>query len=136
MAPMRFEDQAQLSVPPEQLWPLVSDTQRMNRVIGLQAVDFAFTPREEGGSVVTGEFRRFGITMARWTEHAFDFVMPQRYSILREYSSGPLISLLGGVELTPKEGGTLPGVRRHRAPKSSWQGSSPPAWSVHSRLPG
>src|SRR5207237_1035686 len=84
-----------------------SDTARMNQVIGLQAVEFDYTPREDGGSVVTGEFRRFGFTMARWTEHAFEFVRPQRYSVLREYSTGPLITLLGGVELIAHDGGTL-----------------------------
>ncbi|MEA2641142.1 MAG: hypothetical protein QOF51_2536 [Chloroflexota bacterium] len=108
---MRFEATRRFGVAPEALWPLVSNTVLMNRVIGLQDVEFAYAARADGGSVVTGEFRRFGRTFARWTEHAFDFVRPQRYRVLREYSLGPLASLDGGVELIPEDGGQATQVR-------------------------
>lgn len=103
---MRFEAQEHFEVTPDALWSFLADTSRVNRVIGLQAVTFLHEPRADGGSRVTGEFRRFGILLARWTEHAFNFERPQRYSVLREYSVGPFSSLRTGVELTPEGRGT------------------------------
>jgi class 3 adenylate cyclase len=107
MRALRFEGYDHFAVQPAELWPFVSDTARLNHAIGLFAVDFTAEPRDDGGSVVVGEFRRFGLTLARWTEHAFNFVRPLRYNVLREYSRGPLVRLDGGVDMTPDSDGTI-----------------------------
>lgn len=103
---MRFDAQEHFEATPDALWPFVADTSRVNRAIGLQAVTFLHEPRADGGSLVTGEFRKFGMLVARWTEHAFNFERPYRYSVLREYSVGPLSRLNTGVELIPDGRGT------------------------------
>ncbi|MBM2810451.1 MAG: hypothetical protein HW416_1210 [Chloroflexi bacterium] len=105
MQTLSFVSEERFAVEPDELWPLVSDTQRLNQAIGLQAVQYTQSSRPEGGSVLTGEFRKWGMLWARWTEHAFDFVKPEHYRVLREYSVGMLISLDGGVVLTPESGG-------------------------------
>ncbi len=107
MRALRFEASDHYAVHPAALWPLLSDTARLNRAIGLQSVNFTAVPREDGGSTIFGEFRQFGLTIAKWTEHAFNFVRPQHYNVVREYSSGPLLRVDGGVTLLGDGEGTL-----------------------------
>jgi len=118
MPVVRFEARERFPVKPEELWPLVSDTHRLNRAMGLPFMDFAAEPLETGGSRVTGTHRanasilaflgqilplgpkrvadptllrllpRF--TIARWIEHPFEFAAPRRYSVYRDYFESPL----------------------------------------------
>jgi class 3 adenylate cyclase len=91
---------------PEQLWSYVADTDRMDRSTGLPPVRFRQTLRRDGGEIVSGEYRLFGLPVARWTEHPFDWVYPSRFAVHREYQVGPLRHFYGGTELTPGPGGT------------------------------
>src|SRR5579884_2026108 len=113
MAPLHFEARERFGVAPEQLWPLVSDTHRMNKAMGLPAMAFRAEPVATGGSRVIGE-HALGSTLlsflaqllpvgprratdrellrwlpawpiARWVEHPFEFEAPKRYAVLREY---------------------------------------------------
>src|SRR4051812_40891507 len=120
MRALRFEASEHYDVLPSELWPLLSDTARLNRAIGLQAVHFTARPREDGGSIIVGEYRIMGLTIARWTEHAFNFVRPQRYSVLREYTRGPLVRLDGGVDLTLDSGGTTVHVWADIVPRNAF----------------
>ena len=104
--PLHFEDRRESSLSPEELWPFVADTQRLNRAIGLPSAHFEFAPRPDGGSIPTGTYKRLGYTISTWTEHPFEFVKPRRYSVLREYSVGPFTRVHGGTELIPHAGGT------------------------------
>ena len=56
--PIHFEAQARFGLSPEELWPFVADTQRLNRSIGLPNAEFDYSAREEGGSFVTGVYRQ------------------------------------------------------------------------------
>jgi class 3 adenylate cyclase len=115
---MRFEARGRFTVSPEQLWPLVSDTHRMNRALGLPVLRFTPEPLATGGSRVIGEHpfgsvvlgflkqifrlkpgivadeRRLRLLprwpIVRWVEHPFEFEAPRRYSVLREYVWAPL----------------------------------------------
>jgi class 3 adenylate cyclase len=100
--------QVRLTVPatPEQLWSYVADTDRMDRSAGLPPVRFRQNLRRDGGETVSGEYRLFGLTFARWTEHPFEWVYPHRFAVHRDYQLGPLLHFHGGTELTPSAGGT------------------------------
>jgi adenylate cyclase len=115
---MRFVARGRFRVRPDQLWPLVSDTHRMNRAMGLPVMSFRAEPRASGGSVVIGEHPAGSSLLAflnqvvplgaarvtdrrvlrwlpswpitRWIEHPFEFEAPRRYSVLREYFWAPL----------------------------------------------
>jgi hypothetical protein len=115
---MHFEARERFRVPPEQLWPLVSDTHRMNKAMGLPVMQFTPEPLETGGARIVGQHplgstllaflgqvlpispRRVtdrkllrwlpGFPIARWVEHPFEFEAPKRYSVLREYFWTPL----------------------------------------------
>ena len=75
---------------PEQLWPLVADTNRFNRDTGVPAVEAV------GDSTISGRRRlrltTFGIPI-EWEEQPFEWVRPERFGVVRRYSKGPVAEL-------------------------------------------
>lgn len=94
----------ELSCTPEQLWPYVSNTERLNRAIGLPAVQFSIQSSENSGREQLGEFKLAGMRML-WREHAFEWVEAQKMSVLREYHTGPLFWMTSVVEFTRRPDG-------------------------------
>ncbi|HEX5501263.1 MAG TPA: adenylate/guanylate cyclase domain-containing protein [Thermomicrobiales bacterium] len=92
--------------PPERLWPLVTSTDRMDRVVGLPAARFTHSPLPQGGEEHRGAYTLLGRAVVRWVEHPFEWERPRHYAVLREYQSGPLVRYYGGAELLPVAGGT------------------------------
>jgi len=94
-----------LRADPEELWPHVSNTERLNRAAGLDDVEWSHGPGE--GYVQTeGSFRAAGMEL-RWKENPFEWVAPRRLGVVREYVAGPFEWLRSTVEMIPRpEGGT------------------------------
>jgi serine/threonine protein kinase/class 3 adenylate cyclase len=87
------------------LWPFVSNTERINRAVGLSAIDYDRRVGDDGVEVY-GELKVKGIAL-RWREHPYEWIEGQRLGYLREYSEGPWHYLRDTVELTDNEqGGT------------------------------
>jgi class 3 adenylate cyclase len=95
-----------LQSPPEELWPLVADTNRFNRDAGLPAVQTSDnTPHPNARRRL--RFSMLGINIA-WEEEPFEWVRPHRFGVVRRYWSGPTATMRVVAELTPHEdGGTL-----------------------------
>lgn len=99
--PIVLERELELAAPPAALWPLLSNTNRMNRALGLPAM-------KEAGAA--GGFSRrvaaslYGLPLT-WIERPFEWVEGRYYKALREFESGPLERFEGGMELTPTEDG-------------------------------
>src|ERR1700754_3562658 len=79
----------QLRSSPDALWPLVTDTNRFNRDVGVPHVERAATPATTGGSAnVNGPDRRrlrlvrFGIPI-EWEEEPFEWTRPSRFGVMR-----------------------------------------------------
>ncbi len=115
---MRFEARGRFAVPPDRLWPLLSDTQRLNRALGLPVILFHAEPLPTGGSRTIGAhplgsavlsmlaqvfplpptlpsdesvLRRLpSLPIVRWEEHPFEWEAPHRYTVLRDYYWSPL----------------------------------------------
>lgn len=105
---------------PQDLWPLVSNTERFNRAIGLPAV--AYTAVKGPHSVKQfGTFRKLGI-VATWEEHPFEWIEGRRMGILREYSKGILKWMSSVVELTPRSGGGTRLTQRIRVEPTGFLG--------------
>jgi class 3 adenylate cyclase len=87
---------------PDQLWPLVADTNRFNRDTGVPAVQMV---QSEGKSLKNARRRlrlsAFGIPV-EWEEQPFEWVRPARFGVLRRYSKGPIAELRVIVDLTPR----------------------------------
>lgn len=103
-APVVYAYTWDLTSSPEELWPHVSNTERLNRAIGLEDVEWA---RDGAGpdAKLTGSFRAAGMTL-RWKENPFEWVAPHRLGVVREYESGPFDWMRSIVELVPTGSGT------------------------------
>lgn len=91
---------------PEDLWSLVSDTDRFNRDADLPSVELL----NDSATAKEGRRRvrvyKFGVRV-EWEEFPFEWVRPHRFSVVRQHVKGPLKELRLRVELTPRdEGGT------------------------------
>lgn len=87
---------------PEQLWPLVADTNRFNRDTGVPAVE---TVSSSAGALRNARRRlrlsAFGIAV-EWEEQPFEWVRPARFGVVRRYSTGPMEELRVIAELVPQ----------------------------------
>jgi class 3 adenylate cyclase len=87
---------------PEQLWPLVADTNRFNRDTGVPAVQMV---QSEAKGLKNARRRlrlsAFGIPV-EWEEQPFEWTRPSRFGVVRRYSKGPLAELRVTVDLTPR----------------------------------
>src|SRR5215470_5062358 len=93
--------QFDLQSSPEQLWPLVADTNRFNRDTGVPSVQSVAA----GSKALRNARRRlrlsvFGVPV-EWEEQPFEWVRPQRFGVMRRYSKGPISELRVRVELSP-----------------------------------
>jgi serine/threonine protein kinase/class 3 adenylate cyclase len=116
-----------LDAPPERLWPAVCNTDRLNRAVGIPAVEYtteSVAPPDKGlrpGVRRFGRFRVAGITNA-WQEHPFEWVEGRRLGVLREYSQGVFKWLASITELTPRAGGGTTLSHRVRIEPRGWMG--------------
>jgi class 3 adenylate cyclase len=89
---------------PEQLWPALSNTDRINRIVGLPEVRFRSFPLARGARR-EGNFKILGMDIT-WDEFPFVFVAPKTISVLRRYHNGPLLEMESTSELRPVGTGT------------------------------
>lgn len=94
----------ELESSPEALWPYVSDTERLNRAIGLQAVTYRTEKSDDGRMIRFGAVKLAGMNL-EWEEHPFEWVESQRMGVLREFTGGPFRWYSSLVELAPNENG-------------------------------
>jgi len=89
---------------PEQLWPLVADTNRFNRDTGLPQLEF-----EQSKKRLRNARRKVRLSIhgmpVEWEEQPFEWVRPERFGIERLYSRGPLSRMRVLVELSRKDDG-------------------------------
>jgi class 3 adenylate cyclase len=92
----------QLDASPEQLWSLVSDTNRFNRDAGVPSVESLGV-----GDNARRRLRltRFGVGV-EWEEQPFEWVSPHRFSVERRYVRGPVAWMRTAATLEPHDGGT------------------------------
>jgi serine/threonine protein kinase/class 3 adenylate cyclase len=126
---LQFEFRWELESSPRQLWPLVTNTDRLDRAIGFPAVQYT-TRYEEGYGVRSfAEGRKAGMVEIG-EEHPYEWVESRRMGILREYSQGPFIWLVSAVELIPRPvGGTTLIHRLHLEPRN-WKIRVGSRWGV------
>ena len=126
---LQFEFRWELESSPRQLWPLVTNTDRLDRAIGFTPVRYQ-TRYEPGRGVRTfAEGRKAG-QVEIGEEHPYEWVEPRRMGVLREYSQGPFRWLVSTVELTPRPGGGTTLVHRLRLEPSSWKIRVGSRWGV------
>ena len=126
---LRFEFRWELDSSPRQLWPLVTNTDRLDRAIGFPAMTYT-TRYEEGRGVRTfAEGRKAGMTEVG-EEHPYEWVEPRRMGVMREYSQGPFVWLVSSVELLPRAGGGTTLVHRLHLEPRTWTIRIGSRWGV------
>lgn len=102
--PIRYEEQRTYPIAIDDAWRVLADTDHLNRAIGLPAVEFS--PLEGGDLVRRARAKAYGVVPVRWREFPFDWIRERRYAVRREFESGPIAWLVGGVEFEPAGDGT------------------------------
>jgi len=98
---MRADRSFVLDFPPEAIWPLVANTDSLNRELGLPVVNYQPVPKAAGGTTIMARASMLGQEL-EWVEHPFEWVAPREHSVEREFIKGPFKRLLTGVKLTPE----------------------------------
>ena len=73
---------------PEELWPLVSDSNRFNHDAGLPAMELLGI----SNGVKLVKFK-FPLLRMEWEEEPFEWTYPYRFGVLRRYRKGPLAEM-------------------------------------------
>lgn len=95
-----------LSSSPAELWPHVTDTDRMNRLIGGQPVTYRPVDGGASGSArFVGETKAAGFAM-EYEEAPFEWTENESFSVRRQMRGGPLRAYSYTVHLDPVDGGT------------------------------
>lgn len=102
---MRAERSFVLNAPPSALWPLIANTDSLNRELGLPVVAYNPVPKASGGTTMIARASMMGQEM-EWVEHPYEWIAPREYSVEREFVKGPFKRLLWGVKLVPDGAGT------------------------------
>jgi len=93
-----------LTSSPAQLWPFISNTDRLNQAIGLPPARYSIRNDPVRGVRRFAETRIAGQALA-WEEHPYEWIEGRRMSILREFSRGPFAWFVSVVELVPQSAG-------------------------------
>lgn len=96
-----------LPAAPDELWPLIADTNRFDRDSGLPSVQ-AMPEKSQGLWNGRRALRlyRFGVPL-EWVEEPAEWIRPHRFTVVRNYSRGPVGQLRVQAELAARgEGGT------------------------------
>src|SRR5438132_9565147 len=90
-----------LASSPEQLWPLVADTNRFNRDAGLPEIE-AVTAKGKRLGNARRQLRLFFLGIAvEWEEQPFEWTRPQRFGVVGRYSKGPITEVRVMAEFEP-----------------------------------
>src|ERR1051326_7276571 len=101
MREFRYRWQFDLESSPEQIWPLVADTNRFNRDTGVPSIEMDADQRGLRNARRRLHLSVFGIPV-EWEEQPFEWVRPHRFGVVRRYSKGPMSELRVRVELRPR----------------------------------
>ncbi|MBX3211352.1 MAG: adenylate/guanylate cyclase domain-containing protein [Labilithrix sp.] len=105
------------SAPPD-VWPLITDTDRANRlIVGSSNVYTPIEPGSKSSARFVVETRAAGFSMS-YEEAPFEWTLNKSFSVYRRMRSGPLLAYTYGVTLEPsRDGGTLATLRLELEPR-------------------
>src|SRR5687768_614432 len=95
MEPTRSHLTYRLSAPPERVWPILADTERLNRCLGLPATVATPIDGEPVRAIRVTAF--LGGVRLEWDEDPFSFIEPERYWVRRRMLRGPIAQFNGGM---------------------------------------
>jgi class 3 adenylate cyclase len=75
-------------LPPEQLWPLIADTNRFNEALGLPPYVLEETPQANGTVLRRGKGKVAGFTL-EWEEKPYEWIKDRFFRQARVFTKGP-----------------------------------------------
>lgn len=94
-----FEDSKIVAISLAHAWELLAETNDLNQFIGLAPVQFTPFKAEEDLLIRHSETKVLGLFETTWTEHVFEWVRQEFYTIERIYSKGPVLRVLWRVSV-------------------------------------
>ena len=120
MSPVTVQRSVELDATPEEVWPQLVDTDRLNRRMGMNTVSYA--PISEGrsasGARITGTTRLGGF-LQTYEELPFEWREGEGLFVRREFLDGPLSWLSMRFQLEPSPTGSRFTVTLESAPRLS-----------------
>ncbi len=101
---LEFPFTCDLSASPGQLWPFISNTDRVNHALGLPTVSYTTRTDPARGVERFAESRISGQKLV-WQEHPYEWIEGRRLSVLREFSTGPFLWFMNIIEMQSTSGG-------------------------------
>ena len=92
-------------LPPEKLWPVLSDTARFNEATSFPHYTLEETPRPDGTMRRVAR-ARYGPLKIVWEETPYEWVAPHGFNQMRHFRNGPFRALGARVDLEARAGGT------------------------------
>ncbi|AUX40401.1 uncharacterized protein SOCE26_018020 [Sorangium cellulosum] len=112
--PVAWRFSFELGASPEELWPILIDTDRLDRAMKLPPIEYT----EQDGAL-RGASRLFGVAF-RWTERPWAWVAEKEMKALRAYDNGIATHLVVAFSLEPRSaGGTRVEVHLEWYPRSA-----------------
>jgi len=103
---VRADASVDLASSPADVWPLLVDTDRLNRLLGMAPVayrPFEGTHHDASRFLADTRMGGFGVT---YEEFPYEWEHPKRFGVYRKFVRGPLAWLRMRWTLEPKDGGT------------------------------
>lgn len=94
-----------LDQPPEAVWPMLSDTARINEAAQLPHYELEETAQADGSVLRVGRARVSGFDL-EWIERPYEWVQNRRFSHMRIFRKGPFRRFGLTVDLQPDGAGT------------------------------
>lgn len=109
---LEFSFSCALTSSPGQLWPFISNTDRINHALGLL---IKYTTRTDPvrGVERFAESKIAGQKIV-WQEHPYEWIEGRRLSVLREFSTGPFLWFMNIIEMQTISGGGRTSNRRSK----------------------
>ncbi len=101
---IRVESGASFRCPPDRLWPVLADTDRLNRAAGLDRVELSPAALPSAARVV-GRTRIAGMDVG-YEELPFEWELHRRYSVERRYTGGPVSRVILALDVEPEGAGS------------------------------
>ena len=105
MTVLRRKMEWRFDLKPEELWPVVSQTARVNEASGFPTYKLTETPRANGTVERHGSVKVAGIGV-EWEECPFEWIDGHSFTQVRVFTSGPVRTGTSHVRLDPDNGGT------------------------------
>lgn len=119
---LEFPFSCDLASSPGQLWPFISNTDRVNHAMGLPTVSYTTRTDPARGVERFAESRIAGQKIV-WQEHPYEWIEGRRLSVLREFSTGPFLWFMNIIEMQPILGGGTRVNQTLRVVPRTWFGA-------------